>query len=109
MRRVCMIALSLAVVVGTAFLAVPSATGDMGRILKSRRLLRQAFTLCALGRPTSLNTPECIEVFKRCRSLSRRVRRRVCRARRYPRAHAMAQAAVDQALEEVSGSWPPGR
>ncbi len=108
MRRARMIAFSLTVV-ATAFLAVPSATGDMGRILNSRSLLRQAFTLCALGSPQSLNASECIEVFKRCRSLSRRVRRRVCRPRTYPGAPAMAQAAVDQAFKEVSGSWPPSR
>ncbi len=109
MRRVRMIALSLTMVIGTAFLAVPTATGDMGRILNSRRLLRQAFTLCALGRPQSLNASECIQVFERCRSFSRRVRRRVCRPRTYPGAHATAQAAVERALQEASGSWSPSR
>ncbi len=99
MRRARTVALSVALAAGMTFMAVRSASADMDPILKSRRLLRQAFTLCALGRPQSLNASECIEVFKRCRSLSRRVRRRVCRPRHYPQAHAMAQQAVERALE----------
>ena len=96
----------LLLALGIPFIGVPEASADMDRILRSRTLLHQAFTLCVLGLPRSLNAAECIQVFERCGSLPRRVRRRVCRPRFDSGTHARAQAAVDQVLLDASAFRP---
>ena len=73
-------------------IGLPSASPNWS--LASGTGLQQAYTLCALGLPRSLNAAVCVEVFQRCGALRKRVRRRVCRPRYDPGAHAMAEATV---------------
>ena len=84
------------------FVGTPPASGDPNWSLASGTGLQQAYTLCALGLPLSLNAAVCVEVFQRCGALRKRVRRRVCRPRYDPGAHAMAEAIVEEAIRQAS-------